>query len=118
MAGAPERAAEIDLDYGDGISAKVKIGVASASHFTFTFIPGETPPGRPAVALARVRLRTSGDPREGFYGLGEHVDSVDNRGKLRAMQMEADGEVESVSNEAHVLDARKARHAPHQAREG
>ncbi|MBN9164011.1 MAG: hypothetical protein BGO98_22485 [Myxococcales bacterium 68-20] len=100
--GSVERETELDLDYGNGISAKVKIGVAGVSRFTFTFIPAETPPGRPAVALARVRLRTSGDPREGFYGLGEQVDTVDNRGKLRAMQMEADGEVESVSNEAHV----------------
>lgn len=100
--GSVEREAEIDLDYGAGITAKLKIGVASASRFTLTLLPGDTLPGRPAVALARVRLRTSGDPREGFYGLGEQVDSVDNRGKLRAMQMEADGEVESLSNEAHV----------------
>ncbi|MDF2697425.1 MAG: uncharacterized protein K0S65_5808, partial [Labilithrix sp.] len=100
--GTPEREAEIDLDFGGGITAKVKIGVASASRFTLTLLPAAPPPGQPAIALARVRINTGGDPREGFYGLGEQVDTVDNRGKLRAMQMEADGEVESVSNEAHV----------------
>ncbi|MBX3261101.1 MAG: glycoside hydrolase family 31 protein [Labilithrix sp.] len=100
--GAPEREAEVRLDFGDGLAATLKIGAASASRFTLTLIPADTAPGRPAIALARVRLRTSGDPREGFYGLGEQVDAVDNRGKLRAMQMEADGEVESLSNEAHV----------------
>ncbi|MBX3209661.1 MAG: glycoside hydrolase family 31 protein [Labilithrix sp.] len=102
IAGSPEREAEIALDFGDGLAATLKIGVASASRFTLTLIPAETRPGQPAIALARIRLRTSGDPREGFYGLGEQVDTVDNRGKLRAMQMEADGEVESLSNEAHV----------------
>ena len=100
--GSEDQEAEIDLDFGGGVAALLKIGVATASRFTFTLLPAETPPGTPTIVLARVRLRTDGDPREGFYGLGEQVDAVDNRGKLRAMQMEVDGEVESLSNEAHV----------------
>ncbi len=99
----PERQdAELALDFGGGITARVVIGVASGSRFSFAIVPNDTKPGQPAVALARLRVRTSGDPAEGFYGLGELVDSVDNRGKLRAMQLEADGEVESTNNEAHV----------------
>lgn len=110
------RDAEIDLDYGDGLSAKISIAGAgaadpsntpstaarAASRFVLTLAPNDTEAGRPTVALARVRVRTSGDVTEGLYGLGEQLDSVDNRGKLRAMQLEADGEVESTSNEAHV----------------
>lgn len=91
----------IDLDYGDGITARVAIGAASPTRFAFTFTTS-APKRGPFVVLTRVRVRTNGDPKEGFYGLGEQVDGVDNRGKLRAMQIEADGEVESANNEAHV----------------
>jgi alpha-D-xyloside xylohydrolase len=97
-----EDEAQLVLDFGGGITATVRIGVASESRFSFSILPGETGPGRPAVALARMRVHTNGDPREGFYGMGELVDGVDSRGKLRAMQMEADGAVESANNEAHV----------------
>lgn len=100
--GLPGLDAQINLDFGGGITAKLALGVASASRFTLTLVPGTTQPGQPSVALARVRVRTSGDPREGFYGLGEQTDSIDNRGKLRAMQMEADADVESASNDAHA----------------
>jgi alpha-D-xyloside xylohydrolase len=112
------REAEIHLDYGGGLRARVAIAApvagtnalavpdprTSTSRFTVTFVPGarsDARTGAPAVALARIRLRTTGDPQEGFYGLGEQVDSVDNRGKLRAMQMEPD-DVESTYNEAHA----------------
>ncbi len=54
------------------------------------------------AALARIRAKPSGDPREGFYGLGEWQDSVDHRGKLRPMQIEPDPSLESGYNEAHV----------------
>lgn len=53
-----------------------------------------------AVALVRLRPRVSSE--EGFYGLGELFDSVEHRGRLRAMQLEADGSLESANNEAHV----------------
>jgi alpha-D-xyloside xylohydrolase len=96
------REAEVNLDFGDGLRAKVAIALASPARFTLTFVQ-EAPPGNaPLVVLARIRVRTSGDPNEGFYGLGEQVDSVNSRGKIRAMQIEADGDVESTNNEAHV----------------
>lgn len=94
--------ARVNLDFGDGLRAKVAIALVGETRFTLNLIPEESPPGAPTIVVARVRARTSGDPTEGFYGLGEHLDSVDNRGKLRAMQLETEPEVESSSNEAHV----------------
>jgi alpha-D-xyloside xylohydrolase len=94
-------ARSVDLDFGDGITARVEIVPATSARFTFTFTTA-SPKNGPFVVLTRVRVRTSGDPKEGFYGLGEQEDAVDNRGKLRAMQIEADGEIESANNEAHV----------------
>jgi alpha-D-xyloside xylohydrolase len=99
VASESERA--VDLDFGDGITARVEIVPATDARFTFTFATASAKDG-PIVVLTRVRVRTSADPKEGFYGLGEQQDAVDNRGKLRAMQIEADGEIESANNEAHV----------------
>jgi alpha-D-xyloside xylohydrolase len=98
---AIEDARAVDLDFGDGITARVEIVPAAASRFAFAFTTSNAKDG-PFVVLTRVRVRTGGDPHEGFYGLGEQEDSVDNRGKLRAMQIEPDGEIESANNEAHV----------------
>lgn len=39
---------------------------------------------------------------EGFYGLGEQFDTLDNRGHLREMQIQANGDSESSTNEVHV----------------
>jgi alpha-D-xyloside xylohydrolase len=84
-----------------GLEARVSIEAASPDHFRLGFEPAEAPSG-PRVAYVRVRLRSRGDEKEGFYGLGEWEDSVDHRGKLRPMQIEADGTIESSNNEAHV----------------
>jgi alpha-D-xyloside xylohydrolase len=98
--------AVVELDYGRGIGARLTLAVASDARFTLSFAALAPSPGQPRVALARVRVRTSGDPTEGFYGLGAQLDGVDNRGKLRAMQLETDREGESKSesgtNDAHV----------------
>ena len=94
--------AAVMLDYGDGLTLRAEIREKSEAGFTFDLTPGVNATGGPAIALVRVRARTSGDPHEGFYGLGEWEDSVDHRGKLRAMQLEADLELESANNEAHV----------------
>ena len=53
-------------------------------------------------AIAYFRLRPTVDTQEGFYGLGEYFDQVNHRGKIRAMQMEADLSLEGGYNEAHV----------------
>lgn len=92
----------LSLDFGDGLSASVEVRDAGDGAFTFDVTPLGGEAGGPAIALLRLRARTSGDPKEGFYGLGEWQDSVDHRGKLRAMQVEADLELESSNNEAHV----------------
>ena len=47
-------------------------------------------------------MRPDADATEGFYGLGEWGDSVNHRGKLRPMQMEADFTMEGADNEDHV----------------
>ncbi len=94
--------AQVDLDFGDGLHAHIEIRDAGDDSFTFDLVPDAGPEGGPAIALIRIRARTSGDPKEGFYGLGEWEDSVDHRGKLRAMQVEPDLALESSNNEAHV----------------
>lgn len=94
--------AVIALEYGDGLEARIEVRDAGDAGFTFDIAPAQRLEGGPAIALLRVRARTSGDPTEGFYGLGEWEDSVDHRGKLRPMQVEADLELESANNEAHV----------------
>jgi len=52
------------------------------------------------VAFFQVAPRV--DSTEAFYGLGEYFDSVNHRGKIRAMQLELDSSIESLNNEAHV----------------
>jgi alpha-D-xyloside xylohydrolase len=92
----------VDLDFGDGLTAHLEIRDAGDDSFTFDFVADTGPVDGPVMALVRMRAQTSGDPTEGFYGLGEWEDSVDHRGRLRAMQVEPDLEIESANNEAHV----------------
>jgi alpha-D-xyloside xylohydrolase len=54
------------------------------------------------ATVAVHRLRAHADATEGFYGLGEMFDTPEHRGKLRALQLEADLGAEGASNEAHV----------------
>ena len=75
-------------------------------------VPGDGPaPGRLEALwkadaneanVAYFRLAPRASAEEGFYGLGEYFDDVNHRGKVRAMQIEIDGGVESGYNEAHV----------------
>ncbi len=89
--------AVLDLAYEGGRAAHVDVRHVQDARFSFAIsLSG------PGIAMARVRARTSGDPKEGFYGMGEQEDAVDNRGKLRAMQLEADLGIESADHEAHV----------------
>jgi alpha-D-xyloside xylohydrolase len=48
------------------------------------------------------KLRTRASATEGFYGTGERPDHVKQRGRLRPMQIELDGELESKNDEGHV----------------
>jgi alpha-D-xyloside xylohydrolase len=58
------------------------------------------PPAQLPVAYFRLRCAAPGE--HGYYGLGEYFDDVNHRGKVRAMQIELDPELESLYNEAHV----------------
>ncbi len=59
-------------------------------------------PAADSKNVAYFRLRPRVDSEEGFYGLGEYFDHVNHRGKIRAMQIEVFGGMESGYNEAHV----------------
>ncbi|HEY1812771.1 MAG TPA: TIM-barrel domain-containing protein [Kofleriaceae bacterium] len=81
-----------------GVAASVTIVPAAPGCFTLTLAATSTT----SQSVAILRVRPDADPSEAFYGLGEWGDSVDNRGQLRPMQMEADLNSESADNEDHV----------------
>lgn len=87
---------EIDLTYPSSTKARLHVELGkSDGAFAARLVP--TGPN-----LAYFRLRAHADEQEGFYGLGEYFDDVNQRGHVRAMQLELDGELESNYNEAHV----------------
>jgi alpha-D-xyloside xylohydrolase len=88
----------LDLTYDEGKHAALKVENPAPGRFALTLTPAaEGPP----VALFKLRARAT--TTEGFYGLGEYLDDVNQRGHVRAMQLEADGgRTESGYNEAHV----------------
>lgn len=89
-----EGGVDVPLSAG-GIEATLEVRAPSDGRIDVRLAPTA---GVPAV----VRLEATIDPAEGLYGLGEHLDHVDNRGQVRAMQIEADAITESGYNEAHV----------------
>ncbi len=82
----------------DGVTAHLTIAPAAPGCFTLTFAATSST----SQAVAILRVRPDADATEAFYGLGEWGDSVDSRGKLRPMQMEADLDSESADDEAHA----------------
>ncbi len=80
------------------LGATLVVSRTEAGRWTLTF--GPAPDSGPLLAF--VRLRAHADDKEGFYGLGEYFDDVNHRGRLRAMQIEVDANIESFYNEAHV----------------
>lgn len=54
------------------------------------------------LAIVHTHLNLEAAPGEGFYGMGEHFDRVDSRGIMREMQIQAEGDSESSTNEVHV----------------
>jgi len=97
----PERIEPLDagsftLRYPENASAVLRVttgALPGAFKLSLTDVQGP---------VAYLRLRTRSDATEGFYGLGEFFDDVNQRGKIRAMQIELDGELESSYNEAHA----------------
>lgn len=86
------------LTYEGGLTATVTATLLDGQP-VLRFVPGATS-GNP-VAFLRVRARA--DATEAFYGLGEWMDGINHRGKLRPMQLEADLNVESAATENHVV---------------
>ncbi|MCX8071087.1 MAG: hypothetical protein N3C12_01365 [Candidatus Binatia bacterium] len=87
---------EARLRYPEAVEAQLLIQEEANGRFQIQWRP------LPAPAVAYFRLRFLAPEEQGFYGLGEYFDDVNHRGKLRAMQIELDPELESFYNEAHV----------------
>jgi alpha-D-xyloside xylohydrolase len=92
-----DKSLAITLRYPGGNEATLTVDAEAEGRFRLRLTP--TARGAP-VAYLRLRPRVSA--KEGFYGLGESFDDVNQRGKIRAMQLETDGELESHYNEVHV----------------
>lgn len=87
----------VTLTHSGGRTSTLSLSVDGDGRFGARFVPSAE-----GDAIAYLRLRPRVDGSEGFYGLGEVFDDVNHRGKVRAMQLEATGELESTNNEAHV----------------
>jgi len=85
----------LDLEYSSVGAGQLLLTVSADARVTARFIP-------PEGQVAYVRLRPLANPMDAFYGLGEVFDDVNHRGKVRAMQIELDTQIESTNNEAHV----------------
>ena len=84
------------LEYEGGARARLRVFESAPGRFRVTL----TPDSGDGLAYFRLRPITAAD--EGYYGLGEYFDSPEHRGRVRALQLEADGALESGYNEAHV----------------
>ncbi len=94
---ATPTAITVTLSYPQGKSAKLVLEATRPGSFRATLTPGAHGP-----PIAYFRLRPRADASEGFYGLGESFDEVNQRGKVRAMQLELTSTYESSNNNAHV----------------
>jgi alpha-D-xyloside xylohydrolase len=104
LAAERDGAAELALDYGAGLVARLFVKVAGPRRFSLAWTAestGTEADGRSA-AVAYYRFGATIDPAEGLYGLGEQLDHVNQRGYRRAMQLALDPATESRNNEAHV----------------
>jgi len=89
----------IHLRFDDDRGATLTLSAGATGRFAATLVP-ELLPGQSPIAWIRLRPRASAS--EAFYGLGEWEDDVNQRGKIRPMQIEIDAESESMDNEAHI----------------
>ncbi len=94
---ADENAVEVTITHAGGLVSLLHLGVNGDGSFNAHLAPAD-----PAAPVAFLRVSPEIDESEALYGLGEYFDAVNNRGKLRAMQLEAKGNLESSYNEAHV----------------
>ncbi len=83
-------------DQGQPFQATLKAELSAEGRFKLHWVPSQSAP------WVIFRIAGAIDHSEGLYGLGEYFDQVNHRGMIRAMQLEADGALESAYNEAHV----------------
>ncbi len=81
-----------------GATATLTLTAAAPNRFVAKLVPQVTD----GQSIAWARLRPRAGQTEAFYGLGEWGDTLDQRGKLRPMQMEADLSYESGDTENHA----------------
>ncbi len=94
---AEEGELALELHYPRGVVAVLALRASSEGSFELSLTPKA---GAEHVAFIQVGLL--GSATEGFYGLGEQLDDVNQRGHVRAMQLELDSAIESTNNDAHV----------------
>lgn len=93
---AGDESAEVLLRFGEK-RATLIVRSEGSGRFSAVLVPDVEGDD---VAYFRVRPKVA--PNEAFYGLGAYLDQVEHRGKVRAMQLELDADLESGYNEAHV----------------
>jgi alpha-D-xyloside xylohydrolase len=91
----------LQLTFDGGRRGALTLEEKGPGSFKALFKPSDAG-GAGAGGVAYIRLRAHASADEGFYGLGEYFDDVQHRGKVRAMQLESDSQLESSYNEAHV----------------
>ena len=89
--------ASVTLRYGDDVSLAATLTSDGQGAFT-----GELRVVGGAARVAYVRFASIVPEGEPLYGLGEHLDVVNQRAVARAMQLELDSTTEGPDNEARV----------------
>lgn len=84
----------VSLTYAEG-KATLTASLTAEGRFQLSLVPDV-----PRVTYFRLAPRV--DRMEGLYGLGENYDSVDNRGKIRPMQLEIGTVLESNYTLTHA----------------
>jgi alpha-D-xyloside xylohydrolase len=90
-------AAEFLVTFAPGQTATLTLSYVDEHRFVAHLTPEDS-----ASNVVYFRLRPQVDVSEAYYGLGEFFDTVNQRGMVRAMQLELQAELESSYNEAHV----------------
>jgi len=85
------------LSYEGGREALLTARADGDGSFALAFQPTQG-----VEDVAYLDLHGHGSETEGFYGLGELSDDVNQRGKVRAMQLEVEATTEAGYNDAHA----------------
>jgi len=97
-ADADGQRAVVTLTFGELGSGTLEVTRAEAGRFDLRWT---APPAKSDAVPVFFRVIATVSASERYYGLGEHFDHVEQRGRRRAMQLEP-ARTESGYNEAHV----------------